>query len=811
MSSQVETEKKSCSVFEQKLCAHCYSPILDEQRCQSQGEEYHFCCPGCRAVFQWLSEKNLADYYDRRGLDPSTAIDDLRLEEHPERWSLPQIYQRYGTREGDGTWFRLSLEGMHCPACVWLIESVLAEDPAVKKVKVNLTFGWIDCLIQDDKGQLGDVVQTLAQLGYVARPLDPDVQKRQAEVDYFLGMLGVAGFCAGNGMLAATSLYLGFFQGMEPQFQQFFSWLSAIFATVSILVPGQVFLRSAYLGLRSKTWTMDSIVSLGLIAAYCYSLVQLFSKGDSLYFDTVSMLVFTLLVGRYFESRERQKVVSLFEHLRSRPPMTVKAKVGDNYEEVPCETVAIGDIVAYETGDTVSADVLVLKGEVEYEQSLFTGEFTPQYGSVGTRLYQGMKVLDGWFSAEVLAVGSDSILGRIQNSVEDTLAQARPKAMWQKWVGRFIVFVLVLAVISWFYWSKTSVDIAWKVALSTVIITCPCALGLAIPLVMWVAIGRALKKGVLVRSADSFEHLMTAKNWIFDKTGTLTTGECLVKGVTSSVDDSDWWVQQAAILEKTSLHPVALGIVKYAAQRGLSLEGSVEVQEDYLGCGRHGKVNGHDVLVGKSQWVFDKVNYTNPLSQTENDIHLAVAIESQYYGSIYLDDTPRVEAEDVLCFFQGQDKNIILYSGDESSRVEALAKQYAIDESLGEMSPEDKVNSIRQLQNQGEGCVFVGDGMNDAQSLAEAQVGVAVNGAALVSLTAADLILLDSKLDGLIEVWKFARWVHQKTRENLTLALVYNILAIPAALMGWVEPLVAAVAMPVSSLVLLWNTLRNSP
>lgn len=795
-------------------CAHCGLPLprVPILVTEPDGQVRRFCCEGCHTVYGAIHDAGLDAWYARRGLLPMRAAD---LPEEMAWLDQPEVQASYVTvREGvvEGAYV---LDGLHCAACAWLIESAVERLDGVCEARVNYATSRLRVRWEDGRAGLGQVAHRVASIGYRATPYHPQrlERPRQQQAHAMVMRMSVAGFCAGNIMLTAAALYAGALQGMDLSFRTFFHAVGLVLCIPVLMFSAVPFYQGALSALRARTLTMDVPICIGLLTTYAYSVWAMAHQRADVYFDTVAMFVFVLLIGRVVENASRGRVTSAVERLLSLGARAARVLRGETRVEVPIDEVVTGDLVEVLQGDRLPVDGRVRQGGAWVDASMLTGESRPRSVEVGDTVSAGTICTDGRLVVEATHTGSATALARISRLVED--AQMR-RAPVQRVVDRFArVFVALtvgLAIATAAFWTLRGEEDALMVAISVLIITCPCALGLSTPLAVACACGRAASRGVLFRGGDVLEALQGVTHILLDKTGTLTEGRLeLTETLTCEGADVDACLRVAAAAERFSTHPVARAIRAASPPS----EDGPETCESVPGQGVRARVNQRFVLLGSARWLAREGLEAPARLAAAAERRAALgstvvwmAVDGEVRCAFVLADRLRPEAIEVVQCLRRRGLEIALVSGDGSGAVEGVARAVGITRAEAGMCPADKAEAVRALQRAGARVALVGDGINDAPGLSAANVGIAVATGTEIAMEAADVVLLRPGLKPLVEAIDTARDTFRTIRDNMTLSGLYNAIALPTAMAGYVAPLLAAVVMPLSSLLVVGSSMR---
>ncbi len=791
-------------------CTHCGLPVpagLIEPNAAEQ-----FCCNGCRAVYAVIHQCGLDRFYKLReaaGADGQAARTTNR--QYAE-FDDPVFRELYFREAIDGsTSAELYLEGVHCAACVWLVEKLPQVLPGVVVSRLDLRRSLLRVTWDDERVHLSRIARTLDSLGYPPHPAKDAAARelRKQEDRRFLIRIGVAAACAGNVMTLAFALYGGMFSGIEAEYEHYFRWVSLLIGLVALLWPGSLFFRGAWAALRTHTAHLDLPIALGLLAGGTAGLVNVICGTGEIYFDSLTMLIFLLLVGRWIQRRQQRWANDAVELLYSLTPTSVRRIEGDVVRDVPVEAVNTDDILEVRAGDSIAVDGIVTDGTTTIDQSLLTGETRAVEVAPGDAVAAGTLNVAARVLVHVAAVGAQTRVGRLMQLVEECSRQRAPLVRFADRVaGWFVVTVLSLAALTFGVWLWIAPERATGHAVALLIVTCPCALGLATPLTVTVAIGRAAKRGILIKGGEALEALARRGRMILDKTGTLTAGATRLVAWHGTADIKP----MVAALERRSSHPIAQAFVAaFADDSQCEDPPKIENVRQTTGGGITGLVDGHSLAIGSPAFVRESgASVPDDLRAAEQDIieqahsPVFVACDDAVVAVAGFGDPIRDDAHDALQTLRDTGWQTEIASGDHASVVESVARalDFAAGNAHGGLSPEEKLELIRVRATDG-AAIMVGDGVNDAAALSAATVGVAVHGGAEVSLAAADVYLSRPGLRPVVALMQAARRTVATIHRGLFVSLCYNAIAATLAMTGLIGPLIAAVLMPISSFSVL--------
>ena len=792
-------------------CAHCGLPVPESLRAE-QGPS--FCCAGCAGAWELLHGEGLQRFYELRAREGRTGVPARRAGRDFAEMDTEDFLREHGTPLAGGCWrLTLYLEGVHCAACVWLLERVCLRHEGVHRAELQLGRSLLHVEIDPSRTALSALARTLDALGYVPHPAGGAEAEaaRRAEDRRLLVRLGVAGASAGNAMGVAFALYGGLLHEMEPLYRSLFHWAGLVAAVPAVFYAAGEFYRGAWGALRRGMLHMDLPISLGIWAGFLGGLVNTVRGAGHVYFESVSMLVFLLLVARWVQHRQSRRATDVAALLRAMTPSRARRVVGDRLEEVPVAALGPGDVVEVADGERVPADGRIVEGQGALDRSLLTGESLPAAVGEGDAVHAGEVCVAGPLRLRIEAVGEGTRMGRLLQQVAEASARKAPIVrLADRLAGWFVVGTLLGAALTLLVWWPLGPWVAFDRALALVVVACPCALGLATPLAVAVALGRAAARGVLVKGGDVLEALARARAVAFDKTGTLTTGRLRVVELLGSPEA---W-RAAAAVERHFRHPVARAIVQWVEAHGRGPAPLPEVARPVRrGACVEATVDGRRLLLGAPAAIVEALGREpagrgrfEALSAARAEAGQAVqwlVLEGELRGAARLSDTVRADARRAIERARRLGWDVWVVSGDAPAAVRQVARQLGVppERTLAAASPEDKVAWVEARRGEGRApVVMVGDGVNDAAALAAADAGVAVRGGAEASLQAAGAFLRSEGVLGVVQLGQLASRTARVVRRNLALSLLYNLGAAAAAFLGYVDPIVAAVLMPLSSL-----------
>jgi Cu2+-exporting ATPase len=759
----LHTTPKSAEPAAHARCPHCGTEV--------EGAEAAFCCTSCELAYEIIHGAGLERYYaERTEYAP-------RPEPMADGWSAVPV----ATREDGTCEARLMVDGLRCASCVWVVERVLESTPGVTLAHVSYATGRATLRWDPAHAALSQLAHTIGVLGYSPRALGEESRPDRG----LMLRLGVAAFAAMNVMLLHASIYTGWIDAMEPRFLELFRWSALVLSTPVALWCASPFHAGALHGLRARVLHMDVPISLGIAILYGHGLVATL-LGHETYLDSVGMLVALLLAGRMLEARGRRRAAEAAVSLAAGVPHAARRVYGDGIETVPVADLCVGDTLVVGPGEELAADGIVVRGHGLLRRALLTGEAEPVHIEGGDHVEAGTILVDGAVRVRVHAVGTETMLGRMAAQLQDAADRsARPTAA-DRIAPAFTAATLIVAALTFIVWLVIGgAAAAVPVTVAVLVVACPCALALSHPLAAAAGLGAAARRGLLFRSSDALLELARIDTVVLDKTGTVTAGNMAVATAEDAV------LRIAAGLERYSIHPIARAIVAESARRRIPLPSASAVVET-PGLGIAGVVDG-------AEWQL--------CSGGPGVVQLKTAAGS-VVGEIRLSDAIRTDARATVEQLKARGLRVVLLSGDHQNAAEHMAGAARIDEVAAGVGPDGKADWIRAARAGGRAVLFAGDGLNDGPALASADVGIAMAGGAASSVLVADGVISAAAIRPILAGFRAAHACHRVIRSNLRRSVIYNVCAVGAAALGFINPLSAALLMPLSSGLVIWGAFR---
>jgi len=806
-------------------CIHCGLPIPDDRK----RDRNPFCCTGCQSVHAILHESGLDEtYYRLRDASGKQSMRKPATTGH-QRGLLDELdsdvfLENHSTRLDGGTYrTNLYLDGVHCAACVWLVERLPEELEGVSNAHLNLPRARLTVDWNPETQDLSGIASWLASFGYAVQPrVDGEEAPESREERRLMIRMGVAWALAGNIMLLAFALYSGL--GEEnPNLFHAARALSLLLAIPAVLYGGSVFFTKAWHSIR-LSWKlrtirhlhMDTPISIGILTGFGASLHATITGTGDVWFDSVAVLIAALLSARWLQLRARRMAGDSTERLLALLPTLARRSDG---KSVRADDLEPGDHILVRAGELIPVDGRVKEGSSLVNSSILTGESVPLRISPGGQVHAGTTNETGTLVIEVESAGHATRIGRLLSLVSNPDSDSpRILSLADRIGGLFTITVLGVAVLATVVWSLINPDETVMHIVAFLVITCPCALGMATPLALAVGTGRAARRGIFVKSESVVDGLNHVDTVILDKTGTVTEG---IMSVTALSGDKSL-LPLAAAIEQESNHPIARAIVRQVGNDSLPVATDVT---HHAGNGVSGWISvpgqqAREIRIGRAGWIFEsfqppvdvRQELENAIAEvTERGDTVVLAGVEGHFLMLTLTDPIRSSSASLIQSLQQRSIRVILCSEDDTrtTRNVAAALSIAPEDALGRFAPEDKQALVEDLQSRGRFVAMVGDGVNDTAALKAADVGIAVASASTASRVAADAYTTRPGLEAVVELIEESRGVLSVIRRNLGFSLFYNIAGGAAALAGIVTPLFAAVAMPISSFIVVLSSIRQ--
>ncbi len=791
-------------------CSHCQlefdeSVMIIEKK--SGTDALYFCCKGCQGIFHLLREEGLDTFYDKLG--KSSLEPPKKREDDLHKFDLEGFRNKYIKERSDGLdEIYMIIEGIHCSACVWLNEKVLHRTEGIIEATINYTTNKAHIVWDPKRVKLSEIVEKIRSIGYNAYPYDPKLQEERANRarrDYYSRLL-VAIFATMNIMWIAVAKYTGMFTGMREDVKMVLSFAEWVLATPTLFYSGWIFYRGAWYGLKNRFVNMDTLVATGASLAYFYSVWAMVTGNGEVYFDSVTMIITFVLAGKYLEVLSKKRAADTMDTLSNALPTEVTVIYGDEKTMVPVEEVKPGDIIEVRPGEKAVIDGIVLSGEGSFDESSLTGESEPIYKRPGDEIVSGSVAIDGVLRYEATKDYGTSTLATLVGLLEESLTK-KPKIerLANEISGYFsktILTIAVLTFIAW-YWMGGGFEHALVVAISVIVIACPCALGLATPVATLIGINLSARRGVLFKEAAYIETMAKCDVLLLDKTGTVTEGKPHVVSY-KSYDDYDPSLLYSLI--KSSIHPVSRGVERYLKEHFENLnEMELESVKQVEARGITAKYKGQTLYGGNAKMMKE---FGLKVDEPSEYTLFYFAINDKVVARFELRDLPKNGAKEAIENILRLGIEVVMLTGDNEKAAQRVAEELGIPEFKAELLPQEKAKEVDILHAEGKLVVMAGDGINDALALGKSDIAIAMGSGSDIALEVSDVVLLDDRITSLRDAFLISRRTYKFVKQNLAISILYNTITIPLAIAGYVIPLVAALSMSLSSLLVVGNSMR---
>ncbi|MDA3966767.1 heavy metal translocating P-type ATPase [Helicobacter sp. WB40] len=798
-----------------RKCDHCHLEFDDDSLhiANINGKDKYFCCNGCEGVYRLLDSEDLGGFYDKLGSNTLSPVS--KNTSSLNQYDTEAFIEKYVSKDGDKCSISLVLEKIHCVACIWLNERILLKQNGIFSVNINYTNNKANIVFDITKIKPSQIVKIVRLIGYDAHVYDASLQEnyaRKEKRDYYI-KLSVGIFCVMNIMWIAVAQYAGYFSGISNDMRDILNVAGFVLSTPVLFFSGIIFWRGAIAAFRHKMPNMDLLVISGATLAYVYSIYASFTGGET-YFESVAMIITFVLFGKFLEIRGKNSAADSLDRLNSQMPLDVNVIRDSKSVRVPVREVEVGEIVSVCAGERIALDGELISEVALCDESSISGESELVEKAKGDRIYSGTMAINFAFNYKIGKQFKNSIMTSIVNMVEDSL-NTRPKienlaTNISRYFSLVMFVVAGIAFCVWYFALGSSFDRSLMVAISVIIIACPCALALATPLALLVGIGEAINKKILFKESKMLETISHATTLVLDKTGTITKGALSIKFMKSfmNLKDSNYELQVLIQIINQNSHPISLALrnefschyefLEFTSIEEISTKGVVaKINNDLFLAGNFELLLEYGVIIGDE--ILDNDYEGSIFCFAKNDKLLLFCI---------LEDEIKEEAYESISRLKGLGLRIVLLSGDNKRACEKVANSLKIDEYYYKQTPLDKANFIDRLHKEGEVVVMAGDGINDSVALSKSDIAIAMGGGIDLAISVSDVVVLDSKMSGVLDSFIIGKNTYKFIKQNLAISLIYNAFTIPLAMAGFVIPLIAALSMSLSSLVVVLNSLR---
>ncbi len=774
---------------EVKKCLHCSTEFSGESS---------FCCRGCETAYKIIQDFGLKKFYDFRKSE-TNHLETKNI--NSELIDFTQFAKKINDKEWE---IELSIRGIKCGSCVWLIEKALQKYSNVKNSRVNFSTAKLYINWQGDISEINNFCQIINQMGYATSPYEHKkiYDEIESEKNSLLKKLIISGFAIVAVMMFSDGLWEDSRKNIGSATHDFLHWILILIGVPAIIYSGSYFFSSAIKSIKSRAINMDVPIASSILVILLLSFYQAIIGDENFYLDSAIMLIFSLLVGRYLELQARCKAkASALEMVDLLTGFATKLNEDGSKKVISSKDLQEGDLVVISAGEKIPSDGVVSEGESEVDSSVITGETLPKPIKIGQAVYAGMINLASPIKIIITKKINDSQVAKILNLLESAEKSKTGYSLLAEKATKFYIPLVYgsafFTIILWYFFLGATFEKALICAASVLIITCPCALGLAIPVVNILAFGKLFKNGIMLKNGEIIEKAPLCNKIIFDKTGTLTEGNFKISNLS---DFSEEELKIAASLAVRSKHMLSRAISE--SYNGSLYDFQVTEQQ---GQGLFAYFNNQEIKLGKPIWCGYNYNFEN--EKYSNIIALKIGDLTKIFR---LEDKLREDAPQIIKYLKKQGLEVMILSGDIKSNVENIANKLAIEKYFYEKLPEEKYNYIKSLKAENHKIIMVGDGLNDAPSIALADVSISPGSAVDITQNYADIIFKGALLNPVLQFVTTSKTARNLIKQNIYLSFIYNFLAIPYAISGFMTPLWAAVAMSLSSLIVILNSLRLS-
>lgn len=813
------TRKNALSV----KCNHCQIAFKNEIMIEENN--LFFCCKGCQSVYYLLQDEDLGSFYNKLGSKTLASVKKYEKNDL-NNFDEDSFFSNYVKETQEGfSHIDLIIEGIHCAACIWLNEKILFETDGIIEAKINFTNNKARIIFDKNEIKLSSIISKIRSIGYDAYAYEvslADENASEAKKDYFIRMM-VAVFSSVNIMMLGVAKYTGFFTGIDDDIKHMIHMAEFILCTPVLFYSGSVFFKGAYYALKNKIINMDFLVCSGAGLSYVYSLYILLGGAGESYFDSVSMIITFVLVGKYLEVIGKKSALDTLDTIKSKVPLFATLVKKDGKKVVAIAEIKVGDVLELKTGEQACVDGELLAYESSFDEAALSGESLSVDKKEKDPIYSSSINLGSLIQYKALKTYEKSTLNSIVVLLEDSLNH-KPKIEEKanEFSKVFSLLVLGISLGTFFTWYFLGLSMGFSygnisvfeksfiVAISVIVIACPCALALATPMASLIGISSLAKKGLLFKEAKYIEEMAKADVMVLDKTGTLTNGLLSVKDFKLS-NNNIFYLNLMYSLVDSSTHPISKALKKYLEEKYSDLE--------YLKIDKIKNINGKGLsafyenikkesfeLLGGSSSLLKEHNISTSFKSSSSEY--IFCINKEVFACVTLEDELKDDAKDFIAYTKKNNIKTVILSGDNINVVKKIAKELDIKEFYGNINPIEKANYIKGLKEQNKRVIMVGDGVNDALALSYANVSIVMKSGTDIAISVSDIVILNNSLKALKDALILSKRTYFFIKQNLLISLVYNMITIPLAVFGLVIPLVAALSMSLSSLIVVLNSLR---
>ncbi len=789
-------------------CSHCNLEFAKDVMISQNtyDNELFFCCKGCQSVYHILKDGHLDSFYDKLGSKQLHSV--YHTQNDLSKFDTEGFAKKYISSQNGYCEISLIMDHIHCSACVWLNEKILHKTDGIIDATINYTTLKAKIVWNPDNIKLSQIIAKIQSIGYDAYAYDiktGEAKANKARKDYYARLV-VGIFCTMNIMWIAVAQYAGYFSGITQSAKTILNIAEFVLATPALFWTGWPYFRGAYFAFKNRIANMDTLIVFGTFSAYLYSIYATITCTGEVYFDSVTMVITFIFIGKYLEVLSKKNAVDSLDNISSSIPEHVTVIRDGKSSLVDTTQINIGDIIEVKAGEKIAIDGVVYKGNASFDESSTSGESVPVYKKHNDKILSGTVCLDSTIVYKATKDLSHSTIQSITSILEKSLSN-KPKIekLADSVSGYFsfvVLFISICTLIGWYLWGKSFED-ALIIAISVTVIACPCALGLATPVATLVAVAVGSKRGILFKSASHLETIAKATTVVLDKTGTITKARPEVVNFTQ-IGDFD--INMLYALVQKSNHPISKAIVKYLqANKQLSQEYQLADIKHIEARGLKANYKNHKLYGGNIEFINDmNINFC----MRQDSSVFVFAVDNMVVCSFELEDMLKDGAVSAIRDIKKLGLNPIICSGDNPNAVAKIAKKVGIETFYSSMTPTDKADIITKLKEDKKVVIMVGDGINDTLALSKSDIAIAMGNDTDLAVQTSDVVLMDDQITTLVYSLRLSKKVFRVIKQNLLFSLGYNIFAIAVAVAGFVIPLVAAISMSISSLVVVGNSMR---
>ncbi|RDU62623.1 heavy metal translocating P-type ATPase [Helicobacter sp. MIT 14-3879] len=789
-----------------RICSHCHLEYDEKNIFEKKinGISEYFCCRGCESVFRILQDANLKGFYEKLG--DNTLSPPKEYKNDLAKFDTESFENKYIKKLPTYSEISLIIEGIHCIACVWLNQKILNNTKGIISVDINYTNNKAKILYEPNKLSPSKIIEKVRSIGYDAQAYDPkiieDINTKERK-DYYTRMI-IGIFCSMNIMWIAVAQYSGYFLGMEISIKDILNFASFMLTTPTLFYSGWIFFKSGYSGLKHGFINMDLLVSFGSTLTYIYSIYASITHSGETYFESVTMIITFILIGKFLEVRSRKNAGDSIDKLYASIPSHINIIKNNKILSISPQEVEIGDIIEVKPGEKIIIDGILLDKIALLDSSMLTGESEFVKKDFNDILFSGSINIEYTIHYKATKKFEDSTMSNIINLIQDSINKKPNIESKANAVSyHFSAFVLMIAIITFILWAffSGSGEKAMIVAVSVIIIACPCALALATPIATIVGISEAYKNRILFKEAKFLETMAKSDTIVFDKTGTLTFGEPKVVNI-EILEQFNKDILYSFV--RLNDHPISNAISEYFKDSNiLELNNFKQINQK----GIQAKYKD-SILLGGSRDFIKECGVNIDFKENDSYMKFYFVIDNKLIAIFSMQDKLKDDAKYVISYFLNNHFRVVILSGDRLEVVKDIAKELGVSEYYAKQSPLDKSNFIDKLHKNGHKCIMVGDGINDAIALNKSNIAISMGKGSDIAIESSDVVLLDDSLKSLLLSYKLAKKTYQTIKQNIKISIIYNLLTIPLASFGFIIPLFAALSMSFSSLIVCLNSLR---